>query len=158
MAINTSAGARVFIGPVNNTADSSSDYAALSFVEIDGVETLGEFGDSSQAVTFTTLKDGRVRKFKGAKDAGDITLTCGHDPLDAGQLALIDAEGTKFSYAVKVILADAADANDTDSVFYFRAKVMSKRLGVGGNNDITKRNFVLGIDSEIVEDLSLAVA
>jgi hypothetical protein len=158
MSINTSAGARVFIGPVNNTADDATAYGALTFVEIDGVETLGEFGDSSQAVTFTSLKDGRVRKFKGAKDAGDITLTCGHDPLDLGQLAIIAAEATKFSYAIKVVLADAADANDTDSTFFFRAKIMSKRLGVGGNNDVTKRNFVLGIDSDIVEVLSVAVS
>ena len=151
MSITTSQGATISIGPVNNDADDESAYAALSYVAIGEVETIGEFGDSAQAVTFTSLSDGRVRKLKGSLDAGDLTLTVANDPLDAGQIALVAASRTKFSYAVKVVLSDAADTNDTDSTFYFRAKVMTRRINAGGANDITKRAFTLGIDSEIVE-------
>lgn len=151
MAINTSAGAKIFIGPVNNVADDETTYSGLTYVEVGEVETLGEFGDSSQAVTFTGLSDARVRKLKGAADAGDIALTVANDPSDVGQIALIAASDTKFSYAIKVVLADAADENDTDTTIYFRGKVMSRRLNVGGANDVTKRAFTIGIDSALVE-------
>lgn len=151
MAITTSAGAKFYIGPVNNTAEDETAYAALSYVEVGEVETLGEFGDSAQAVTFTSLGDARVRKLKGSFDAGDIALTVANDPADPGQIALVAASKTKFSYAIKVVAADAADENDTDSTFYFRGKVMTRRLNVGGANDVTKRSFTVGIDSEIVE-------
>lgn len=151
MAINTSAGTKIYIGPVNNTAADETAYAALSYVEVLEVESLGEFGDSAQAVTFTSLGDARVRKLKGSYDAGDIALTVANSPNDAGQIALVAASRTAFSYAIKVVAADAADGNDTDSTFYFRGKVMTRRLNVGGANDVTKRSFTIGIDSEIVE-------
>lgn len=152
MAISTSAGAKIEIGPVNNAANTASAYAALSpYVQVGEVETLGEFGDSSQAVTFLSLTDARVRKLKGANDAGDIALTVANDPLNAGQIAMVAASNTQFSYAFRVTLNDGADGNDTDTVLYFRGKVMSRRLNVGGANDITKRSFTIGIDSAIVE-------
>ena len=155
---STGAGARIYVGPVNTTADTTSAYSGLSYVEVGSVESIGEFGDSAQSVSYMTLADGRVKKAKGGKDAGDVTVTCIHDPLDAGQNAMITAEGTSFEYAFKVVLADAADTNDTDSTFYFRARVMSKRLNPGDNNTVIKRTFVLGINSEPVEDLSQAVS
>lgn len=158
MTVSTSAGATIFIGPA--TAVEPADkiaYEALTWTEINEVESLGEFGDSSAAITFTALKDGRVRKRKGAKDAGDLALVVGYDPFDAGQLALIAAEATKFSYAIKVVLEDGQDANDTDSTFYFLALVMTKRLTVGDVQAITKRAYTLGITTKITEAPSTVV-
>jgi hypothetical protein len=157
MAINASAGAQIFIGPTTAASDVSA-YAALAWVEVSEVESLGEFGDQSEAIKFASLSDSRIRKLKGARDAGDLTLVVANDPRDAGQLALIAAEGTPFSYAVKIVIPDAPDSNDTDTILYFHSKVMSKRLGVGGVNDVTKRTFVLGIDTAIIESPSAAVS
>lgn len=156
MSINASAGAKIYIGPTTAAANAAA-YAALTWVEVKEVETIGELGDASSAITFTSLSDARVRKLKGARDAGDFSITCASDPLDAGQLAVIAAEATKFSYAVKVLLEDSADANDTDSVFYFHAKVMSAKLNTGGVNDVTKRTFAFAIDTAIIPVLSVVV-
>lgn len=158
MSITTSAGAGIYIGPVNNSANDETAYELLTYVKVGEVETLGEFGDSAQDVTFTSLDDARVRHLKGAFDAGTLPLTCANDPADDGQVDLIAASRTKFSYAFKVVLSDAADANDTDTTLYFRGKVMTRRLAVGGANDVTKRAFTIGIDSEIVEIPSEVVA
>jgi hypothetical protein len=153
MAISTTAGAKVFIGPVRTSAtDILSEYAALTpWVEIGEVESLGEFGDESTAVTFLSVGDARTRKLKGSRDAGTITLTVGRDPLDAGQIALRAAEKTKFEYAFKVVAADAPDEDYTDTTFYFGALVMSARDSFGGADDVTRTTYSLGINTEVFE-------
>lgn len=140
------------------TADTISEYAALTWVELTGVETIGEFGDAAQAVSFTLLAEGRVRKLKGARDAGDIQVQCAHDPLSASQAAVKGFADTNYSYAFKTVLSDAADANDTDSVFYFAGKVMSSRLNPGDANTPTRRTYNIGIDTEVLEALGHAVS
>ena len=158
--INGSAGAKIYIGPVVSSpypADESA-YAALSYVEIGEVESIAPFGDKSGVINFASLSDNRQRKMKGVRDAGDFDVVYASDPHDAGQAACIAAERTKFSYAIKVQLEDAADENDTDSVFYFAAKVMGVPINIGTVNDVTKRTTTFAIDSEIVEALSEAVS
>lgn len=157
MAINSAAGAKVYIGPVTAAATVSA-YAALTYVEIGKVETVGEFGDAASMITFTPLSGSRVEKMKGAYDSGDIAVSCAHDPLDAGQLAATAASAAKFSYAIKITLEDSADANDTDSVFYFHAKVMDAKLVIGGANDVLKRNYQLAITTALFSTLSTVVA
>lgn len=157
--INTSLGARLYISnaSVLDTVDSVAEFEALTWVEVDPVENLGDFGDEAAAVTFSGLKDGRVRKLKGARDAGELAVVVGHNPSQTGQVAMIAAEATKFNYGFKVEVPDAPSELYTNSVFYFRGKVMSKRMGVGGNGDVTKRTFNVGVDSQIYEDLSALI-
>lgn len=157
MAIASTTGAKIYIGPVNSVADDATAYALLSYTEIKPVESIGEFGDQASTIEFTALGDARVRKRKGVRNAGDLAVVVANDPLDAGQLALVAAEKTEFTYAVKIVLADGADANDTDSTFYFRALVASARINVGEANAIIKRNFAFLIDSAIVEIPSVTV-
>lgn len=156
MSIGTSQGARFYIGPVSSATDIT-DLAALSYTEVGKVETLGEIGPNAQDVTFVPLADGDVQHLKGAIDNGATTVTCARDPLDAGQLALSAAMATKFEYAAKIVLADAADANDTDTVIYVRGPVLNARRNVGGANDVTKINFAIA-NNVYLEDASEAVA
>lgn len=153
MALITASGTTIAIGPAAaDSVDTTSEFAALTpYVPIGFVESLGEFGDSSSVVNFAVIGDGRVRKSKGARDAGDIVLTVGHDPLDAGQLALEAAEATKNNFAFKVVLPDRSVPGNTDTIIYFRGKVMSKRRNVGTNDNIVRRTFTIGIDSPLYE-------
>lgn len=154
--INTSLGARFYISnaSVLDTVDTVAEFEALTWVEVDPVENLGDFGDEAAAVTFSALKDGRVRKLKGARDAGTLAVVVGHNPSQTGQTQMITAEGTKFNYGFKVEVPDAPSELYSNSVFYFRGKVMSKRMNVGANGDVVKRTFNVGVDSQIYEDLS----
>lgn len=150
-ALSDGLGTKVFIGPVA-TSDDTSTYTALTpWVEIGEVESIGEFGDAAAAINFTSLSKARVRKRKGARDAGDVSIVCANIPDDLGQLAAIAAEGTKFRYAFKIVAADAESEDFTDSEFYFGALVMSKRLNVGASNAVNKRTFNLAIDTDIHE-------
>lgn len=143
MAIGTSEGSTVFIGPVT-TATTQSALAALTYVEVKDVESIGEFGPQKQDVTFTRLAGGGVQHLPGATDNGLIPVVCGRNATDPGQIALAAAASTKFEYAVKIVLADEADANDTPTTFYARGPVFGSRNNVGGANDVTKRTFNVG--------------
>lgn len=152
MAIITASGTKFYIGgQVTDTVDTASEFAALTWVEVKNVETYGEFGDESSAVTFSAVGDGRVQKAKGARDAGTLAVTVGLVPNEPGQLAFIAAEGTNKNYAFKMVLPDAPTDLYTNTINYFRGLVMSKRLNVGGNDNVLRRTFNVGINSEIFE-------
>lgn len=148
--IFTATGTKIFIGPsVTNATDTAAEFAALSWTEVGLVESLGEYGDQSSAVTFAVIGDGRTRKAKGARDAGSVTITVGHDSADVGQAALIAAEATYNNYAFKVVLPNRLNVSGTDEIQYFRGLVMSKRLNVGGNDNVVKDTFEVGINSPV---------
>lgn len=152
--IFTASGTRIYIaGAVTETqADSVAEFAALTgWTEVGLVETYGEFGDESAAVTFAAVGDARIRKAKGARDAGTLALTVGYDPLDAGQISLETAEGTNDNYAFKVVLPDAPSADYNDTTIYFRGLVMSKRKNIGTNDNVVRRMFNIGINSQLFE-------
>lgn len=142
MAFSGSSGTTVHIGPTTAAADAAA-YALLAYEEIGEVETVGAFGDNAQIISFASLSDARMRKRKGVRDAGDLTITVADDPDDAGQQDVIAAEATDDAYAFKIVT--------NGSTFYFHALVMGARLNVGGANDVTKREIVLAIDTAIIE-------
>jgi Phage tail tube protein, TTP len=137
-------------GTANSAPTNSSGYAALTWTPIGEVEDISEFGDNAEVIRFLAVADGRVRKLKGAADAGQMQLTMGHDPADAGQIALLTASGSAFRHNFRVTLSDRADANDTDGIMYFGGRVMSFTLRSGGANDVTRRVANIEIESAIV--------
>jgi len=151
--IITASGTKIYIGnAVTSDVDTIAEFEATTiWTEIGLVESLGEFGDESSAVNFAALGDGRTRKAKGARDAGTLAITVAHDPLDAGQLAIEAAEGTNFNYSFKVVLPDGPSGY-SDTIIYFRGLVMSKRMNVGSNDNVVRRVFNVGINSELYTD------
>lgn len=153
--IKTASGTRVFIGAsiTADQADTLAEFEAMSnWVEIGLIESLGEFGDQSNEVTFSALGDARVRRSKGARDAGTMTLTCGHDPTDLGQAAVEAAEQTNFNFAWRVDLPDAPAAGYSNTQIYFRGLVMGRRKNVGTNDNVIRNNYSVGINSQLFTD------
>ena len=151
MPVVTATGARIFVGQqVSDVIDSVEEFEVLSYTEIRYVENMGEYGDESGNVQFAALDQGRVLKLKAARDAGVMALTVGRDPTDAGQNAMLAAEGTKLRYAFKVELPDALPGG-ANTLSYFRALVLSRRNIVGANDSIIRRTFAVAIDSQIYE-------
>jgi hypothetical protein len=157
MSIGTSAGTTIGICTTATTANDQTALAALTYVTIGKVESLGEIGPQSQDVTFTPLAGDTVQHLKGATDNGAITIVCARDPLDAGQIGLLAAAATKLEYAFKISENDGADANDTDTITYVRGPVMGGRKTIGGANDVTKRTFMVGLN-QYIEIPSTAVS
>lgn len=152
MALSATSGTKVYIGGVRLAAtDTAAEYAALTWVPIEQIENIGEFGDEAAQITFDDVGESRTKKLKGNRNAGMLALVCGWDPLGTGQIAVRNAEKTSFDYAFKIEANDKLDANDTNSIFYFHAKVASARRVQGGANDVVKMNANLDITTEIVE-------
>ncbi|MEG0632200.1 MAG: hypothetical protein RR517_06680 [Pseudomonas sp.] len=160
--LNTAAGCRIGIGSKNG-ADTEALYKADTYVDIGEVEDLGEFGDTFSSVTFTSLRDGRVRKYKGTADAGDLTLTVGLDNGDLGQakLKVAHKDRSKGDYNMKITLNDGdPDATPVllPTTFYLRGKVMNNTVAAGAADNVVRRNVTIGINSDILEILPVAVA
>lgn len=151
MTISSTTGTTISIGPANSTANTEAAYEALTYVDIGEVGGLGDFGDTSNLITFTSLTAARVRKLKGSRDGGELALSVANDPLDAGQIALKAAEKTKFTYAFKVEFDDMPEPGGSNTVIYFRALVNSAQFSGQDADAVNMRSFALPIDSEIIE-------
>lgn len=152
MSINTGAGTRIYIGP-RLSADLPAARAAaltllsgLTYVEVGEVESIGDYGDTINDVTFNGLAQGRAKHLKGLADAGTSDLVVAFDSGDAGQIKLVEAfmDRSRFDYPIKVAYIDG----ETD---YFAAKVMSNKKAGITVEGVLKRNVSLGINSEIYE-------
>lgn len=150
MSVKSTAGSKFYIGPVDDAA-TAVEFAALTYVEVKEVEDLGELGDESEAITFTAVSDSRVRKLKGARDAGTLVLVVGRDPLDPGQAAMRAAESTDFEYCFKLVADDIPEVGGTSSIYYFRGLVMSRRDNYGAGNNVVKTTFNVAINTPIIE-------
>ncbi|MFG1221713.1 phage tail tube protein [Xanthobacter wiegelii] len=154
MTASTTAGAKIYIGTTAAAANLTA-FEADTYTEIKEVEDLGEFGDESAEVEFTSIGDSRKRRYKGTRDAGVLELVCGRDPLDAGQIAALAAEQVKDAYNFKVVVNDAP-VGGTPTTYYFRALVMSAKNSFGTVDNIVKVTFNLAINSAIIEEVAAA--
>lgn len=133
-------------------SDFTTGTPTPTYVEIGGTTNIGGAGDTSEAIKSTHIAVARVRKLKGPRDAGQMQIVCDLDPTDAGQIAVIAAEKTPYSYMFKVELTDkpAAGASPKNSMRYFVAYVMSAAEQYDEANNVMKLNITLEIDSNVV--------
>lgn len=151
MTIKSASGSKLYIGGVATSLNQTlADYQEDSYVSVGELEDIGEFGDESESINFTSLNDGRVRKLKGPRDAGTMPVTVGDDTTDEGQTAMEAAEATSFDYNFYVELPDAITLGGDNSRHYFAGKVMSKRRNVGNATNVIRRSFTVGINSAII--------
>lgn len=155
--IVTASGTRFYIGgtAAGSEMDTLAEFQAMTvWTEVGLIENLGEVGDEASAVTGAALGDGRIRKAKGARDAGTMTVICFHDPLDTGQAALDTAEQSNNNFAFKMVIPDSPTDAYSDTVQYFRGLVMGRRMIVETNDHILRVRYNIGVNSAIVEDPS----
>ena len=142
MSVNTSAGSKLFIGT------TASNGASDSYTEVAEITNIGEFGRQYNEITFTSLSDRNVRKFKGSRNDGNITLQLGRSAGDAGQAAAVVALDDDQDYNFKITLNDDSGVSgSTPTTFIFKAKVMSYVTNVGGPDQVVQATMQLGIKS-----------
>lgn len=155
--ISTGAGSKFAVGTTAAIDESSSaaaitDFQNDTFRNVAEVETIPEFGDTINPVTFTALADQRVRKFKGSRDAGSVDITAAFKATDQGQKDMRDAldATTQDDHNFRVTLNDGTSGGSS-TVMYFRGKVMSRRVGAPGVDEMVRVTFSVALNTAIYQ-------
>jgi hypothetical protein len=152
MSINVTAKSKVSISSVAfNGNPVLADYTSETWVEIGEINSLGTWGAKGKEITASVLTDGYMRRLKGTIDSGTVELVVLRDPTDVGQNAAHVAAQSFDTYLFKVELNDAIIAEQPNSIFYFRASVMSAENKFGDADNIIETTFSLGITGQITE-------
>lgn len=149
------AGMKIYIGEplASKTTDFvEADFAGQSWVEIDGWETVGAFGDNSEVVLFQLVNRNRDLKQKGTANAGTMENVFAQLVDDEGQILVLaaSAPSNKNNYAFRVDLNDTPAGGGTPSKRYFIGLVMTAEEAGGGANDPRRLNATIEINSNIV--------
>lgn len=161
MSIHKTAGAKWYYSPTianSDTINALSDAAAIAYftaisnwIEVGETENLGTIGDSAQSIPFIATGNSRVRKVKGASDAGNHQVICGRDPLDLGQIAMITAASQHYNHPFKIVAADVPPGTTTPSSQFYAGIVMGKPTQWNDNNSVTRRTFNVEINTAVYE-------
>lgn len=144
MAINTSAGSKLFVTASAPATYTQAGFSALTFTEVGELTNLGEFGREYALVTHNPVGDRRTIKRKGSFNEGSISLEMALDNDDAGQVLLKAAADSDMSYSFKL-------QTQNGDIYYFSAQTMSFRVSVGTVDQITSATAMLEIDGDIIE-------
>jgi hypothetical protein len=146
MAVITAAKTKLFIGGAGDS--SAGPVTEGAYVEVGEISNMGEFGDQFELITFAALSDRNVRKFKGTRNSGSLTLELGQDISDDGQNDLRTALESDLDFNFKIELNDdPGGTGDSPTTYYFQAKVMSFVVNVGEVNSIIGATAVVEIQS-----------
>lgn len=152
MTVATSAGTVLKISAGTPGTFNVAGYEALTWTTVGEVTDLGEFGREYALVTHNPVGSRGTRKYKGSFNEGAMTLQLGLDTDDAGQILAKAASLSDADYSISV-------TTQNGDVYYFQAKVMSWKVGVGSVDSITTATCVMEITTTsagvgVVEDLN----
>jgi hypothetical protein len=154
------AGAKIYIGPqmaLTLEDIEADDFAAFSddWVEIDGWENAGNFGDTATVISTAIINRGRVVKQKGTRDAGTSEQRFAFIPGDPGMAAVTAAMSSQQNYAFRIVWDDAPEGG-TPSITYMIAGVSSVGFENGNADTIRMRTVTLMVQQEVIVEAAEA--
>jgi hypothetical protein len=138
----TNAGSKLFICVTPQNEDlTQAEFAALTYVQVKKVGSVGERGINTNIVTYDTWDTLVALKGKGITNAGDPPVEVAEDLTDPGQIAMraAGAPDVPDAYAFKVERADG-------SIEYLRGLVAGPNTPGGRNEDFVLNTYVLGLN------------
>jgi hypothetical protein len=157
MTVRTSAGTTLRISASAPATFDVSGYNTLFTSSptpplIGEITDLGEFGREYALVTHNPVGTRGTQKFKGSFNEGTMTMSLGLDTDDAGQILAKTASLSDDDYSFMV-------TTQNGDKYYFQAKVMTWKVGVGGVDQITTATVTLELTTNsagvgIIESLA----
>jgi hypothetical protein len=143
MTVRTSAGTTLRVTASAPATFNSAGYTTLFTTSpvpalVGEVTDLGEFGREYALVTHMPVGSRGTQKFKGSFNEGTITLSLGLDTDDAGQIIMKAASLSDNDYSFMV-------TTQNGDKYFFRAQIMSWKVGVGSVDSITTASATLEI-------------
>lgn len=142
------------------TTFDAAGYAALTYVDMGCLESLGSYGGTATITEFTCLNDGIVQKIKGSRNNGDLEITLALDDSGAvwDNLKAAYEDISSGNYYFKIVYGNKPNATGTGATRYFGAKVSSITENVSGADDVVTVTVTLAITTSIVKVDSTAGA
>jgi len=147
MTAITSTGTRLYVVAAEPATLDAVGFAALSWVEVGEVTSIGEYGPSVEVVSHQPLATGRTKKLKGFENGGSAPISLARDSSDAGQALLslgVTGVNKNVEHSFKVKYQD-------DSIDYFTGQIFSYTKNPGGANSVVGSTVQIEINSVIVE-------
>jgi len=124
---------------------NAAAYAALTWVKVSSVGSVGEMGVQTNILSYDTWDDDVVRKQKGMSNAGDPSIEVARIDNDPGQIILRNQARTKLRYAFKIEYDDAPEVGGSGTTLYNWGLVTGPTRPMGRNEDFNLEVFTLGL-------------
>jgi hypothetical protein len=157
MTVRTSAGTTLRISALAPATFNETGYNDLFTGSptppiVGEITDLGEFGREFALVTHNPVGSRGTQKFKGSFNEGTMTMSLGLDTDDAGQIVAKTASLSDLDFSFMVTTQNL-------DRYFFQAKVMSFKVGIGGVDQITTATVTLELTTNsagigIVESLA----
>ena len=152
MSFTPSNGTRLFIGgPVAETVDTVTEYAALTWTEVQGLKSVGAFGDTATPVTSKWLNRNREFKKKGTFDGGSPAFVVDMIQDDPGQMLVEAALADPSDYAFKIEIPNRPGASGKNGLRYFSGQVMSFPEEIGAADSPITSTFGVGVNTPVLK-------
>jgi hypothetical protein len=151
---NSNAGKKLYICTTPQPDDlDATEFAALAWVLIKGVGSVGETGASTNLLTYDTWDTDVTQKAKGITDGGSPEIELTRILGDAGQTALEAAANTNLNYAFRIEGNDkpGVDVGDKPTYWYNRGLVVGPRTPNGRNEDFDLEIYSLGLNQKQIK-------
>lgn len=157
MTVRTSAGTTLRVTASAPSTFDAAGYNTLFTASpvpslVGEITDLGEFGREYALVTHNPVGTRGTQKFKGSFNEGTMTLQLGLDTDDAGQILMKAGSVSDADYSFLV-------TTQNGDKYYFQAKIMSFKVGVGSVDSITTATCTLELTTNsagvgIIESLA----
>lgn len=138
-----SAGTTLSVSQSLPVVKTQSGFEALTFTQIRGVRSIGDFGKQHQTVDHSDIDSDFVYKKRVGYSNGSLELEL-YKLIDDGQVILKNAIDLDLSYSFKI--------NETDgSIYYFTGMASRRLLGIGDSSAVANNKITIEIDSQIIE-------
>ena len=147
MTVMTSTGTLLAVVATGPAIHDAAGFAALTFVEVGEVTSIGEYGAAAQVVSHEPLATGITEKYKGFINMGSLSLNVARVSDDAGQLIVaagVTGASKNTEHSFRVTYQDG-------SIDYFTGKIFSYTKNPGGANSIVASTVAVEINTTIVE-------
>ena len=142
----TSANVTFAVSAATPATYDSVGFGALTFTNVGGVTSVGEFGGEAELITYDLLAERVTKKLKGTINYGTIQLEMVLETADAGQLLL---EAGALGAAVDTIHSFKVTLND-GTIKYFTGVIMGFRPNVGASNNVVSVASNIELDNSVV--------
>lgn len=138
----TNNGTRFYIASALPLTLTIAGYDLAIFTQIIGVRSIGEIGNTHEAIDFNTIGNIRYNKKMG-KAALSIPIEL-INLAGAGQSMINALVNTNAAAAFKIVATD-------NTTYYFTAECSSNLATRGDSSGVTSRKLILNVNSELIE-------